>query len=267
MNPVNLDEKTQSWHADATLPLMLRAQLSQAAPQKKRRRPTLALRYGLAACVGVSLGFGFVAYKNQPHQTQVQTLSQGTKSDKVLSNEMFQKVADTIKFWREPDVQAAKKKQRYEAILFTDLDCASCKQIYPFLKKATRLRLGICQMPLTNIHPEALDKAIEAESYQNEIGFWNYLDRAHSESITRAWEQNIQVDYNFNSLDYKEKLATEKTAERRVAAMRAAAQSAEVTETPTLWVRAGASADGEKPMQSWTARGISGIKFVLEKLP
>jgi hypothetical protein len=254
MNPVNLDEKTQNWHADATLPSTLRAQLSQAAPQKKRpkyHRPTLALRYGLAACVGVSLGFGFVASKKRPHQTQVQTLSQDRKSDKAPSNEMFQKVADTIKFWREPDEQAAKKKQRYEAILFTDLDCPSCKKAYPLLKKATSLRLGICQMPLTDIHPEALGKAIHAEA-DSPDGFWKQMSDGH---------EGVFIEEQDGAGEGL------RQAKLRVAAMRAAAQAAGVTETPTLWVREGASADGASAKGFWVAIGAEGIKTVLEKLP
>lgn len=258
MNPVNLDEKTQSWHADATLPPTLRARLSQAIPQKKHHRPTLALRYGLAACVGVSLGFGFVAYKNRPRHEQ--TLSQATQPDKPISNEDFQKVADTIKFWHEPHEKAATKKQRYEAILFTDMDCPSCAEAYNTLrKKASWLRLGICQMPLTEIHPHALSKAIEAEEYQNPEVFWTFMDRAHGEWRQHEW-QVPQVKYN--GLD---KPARQTAAERRVTAMRAAAISAGVTEVPTLWVREeGASI---RPMMLRSYGGIKGVKIVLEALP
>ncbi len=258
MNPVNLDEKTQNWHADATLPPSLRARLSQAAPSPQRRSPTPALRYGLAACIGVGLGLGFVAYKNLPHQTQTQTLSQATQSDKSVSNEDFQKVANTIKFWREPDEKAVKKTQRYEAILFTDLDCPSCAEAYNTVKKASWLRLGVCQMPLTEIHPHALRKAIEAEEYQNPVVFWTFMDRAHGEWSQHAW-QVPQVPYN--GLD---KPAPQTAAERRVASMRAAALSAGVTETPTLWVREeGASI---QPMMLRSYGGIAGIKIILETL-
>jgi protein-disulfide isomerase len=166
---------------------------------------------------------------------------------------MFQKVADTIKFWREPDVQAGKKKQRYEAILFTDLECPSCKEVYPLLKKKTSLRLGICQMPLTEIHPHALESANRIETGNDAKNFWRLMDGLQSGG-------GPPVGSRIYSKASQE-------ASQRVAAMRAAAQAAGVTETPTLWVRARASADGEKPMQTWTARGISGIKFVLEKLP
>jgi len=253
MNPVNLDETTQSWHADATLPPTLRARLSQAAPQQKRSRPTPALRYGLAACIGVGLGCGFVAYKNRPHQTQVQTLSQGTKSDKVLSDEMFQKVADTIKFWRESDVQATKKKQRYEAILFSDPECPSCKEVYPLLKKTTLLRLGICHVPMPGIRPHAPEWVNLIETGNDAKNFWRLMDGLQSGG-------GPPVGSRIYSKASQE-------ASQRVAAMRAAAQAAGVTETPTLWVRARASADGEKPMQTWTARGTSGIKFMLGRIP
>ncbi|WP_395091575.1 hypothetical protein [Armatimonas sp.] len=169
---MNLDDRAKSWHADARLSKSMCVRLSQAAPSAKPHPGALALRYGVAVCVGISLGLGLVASR----RPAITSKEESQKASPLFDNATFLRVAATIKHWREPDpTPPLKAGSRWEAILFTDLECAACWKVYPLLKRAESLRVGICHFPLTKIHPNAWQRAMQAEIKATSHEFWDFV--------------------------------------------------------------------------------------------
>ena len=226
MNPVNLDEKTQNWHTDATLPPTLRARLSEAAPQKKRRRPSVALRYGLAACVGVSLGLGFVAMRNRP----VSVASQNILPTNTVTEKAFMEVYQNLR------CVTGSSQVRYEVILFTDFECPSCKLAMPKVLKLTNVKLAICHFPLVSIHPDAFRLAwiLEIAIKQRLFYFMTQTLEHDPNGLKVLGDKELRERLQLGVSQFEEEKAV---AIKRVQEQINQAREHGISETPTFWVR------------------------------
>jgi Thioredoxin len=221
---MNLDEKTQAWHADAKLTPALRARLSQRPPALPRRPVPLVLRYGIACVVGVGLGVGFVN-RNHATVTSRVTVPKGT-----ISPADFDQVKALLKPVSSP------KSPRYEVILFTDFECPSCQMAHPKVRKLPQIRLHIGHFPLASMHPDAfrfagiMELAIAQGRYSSTA---SAFERGF-DTLKTLSDADICKRLKLNMTNYNEE---HMIAFRRVQMLWDAAKAHGISQTPTFWVR------------------------------
>lgn len=221
---MNLDEKTQAWHADARLAPALRARLSQRPPELPRRPVPLAVRYGVAAAVGIGLGVGFVNTKHATVTSRV-TVAKGT-----ISSADFNQIKALLKPVLSP------KSPRYEVVMFTDFECPSCQLTHPKVRKLSQIRLSIGHFPIPSIHPDAfrfagiMELAIAQGRYSSTASAFerdfDTLKTLSNAGICKRLKLNMA---NFDE-EYTAALA-------RVQMLWDAAKVHGINQTPTFWVR------------------------------
>jgi len=83
------------------------------------------------------------------------------------------------------------QKAPYTLVVFSDYECPFCRALYSQLPQTLknysgRLRLEIRNLPLTNIHPNALTAARLAETAKLQGRFWPIHDYLMREPLSKA---------------------------------------------------------------------------------
>jgi Thioredoxin len=223
---MNLDEKTQAWHADARLSPVVRERLSQRPPKTVRRPVPLLVSYGLAAAIGIGLGVGFV----NRNRLAATTTSRITEQQSANLPRDFKAIQALLTPASTP------KDARYEVILFTDFECPSCQLAHPKVRKLPQIRLSICHFPITSMHPDAFRFACIMELA---------IAQGRYSSTASAFERGFDTLKTLSDADICKRLKLNMTnyneehmvAFRRVQMLWDAAKAHGISQTPTFWVR------------------------------
>ncbi|MBB6052347.1 DsbA family protein [Armatimonas rosea] len=237
---MNLDEKTQAWHADARLSPAVRTRLSQRPPEAPRRPVPLVVRYSLAAVVGIGLGVGFV----NRHRLGTTTTSRITEQQSADLPRDFKAIQALL------TPVTAPKDARYDVILFTDFECPSCKVAHSQVRKLPQIRLSICPFPLVTIHPDAFRFAWIMELAIAQGRFSSTADAFERDfdTLKTLSDADICKRLKLNMTNYNEE---HMAAFRRVQTQWDGAKAHGIKQTPTFWVR---------DLQTGDVREATGIK-------
>ncbi len=100
---------------------------------------------------------------------------------------------------------------------FSDLEDPFSKEMYSNLKKLTqeygdKVAWAYRHFPVVSLHPHAKKAAIAAECAYNQGKFWQYTDRLFEmqDTLTKDVYADIANDLNFNEINFKECLKSEK---------------------------------------------------------
>jgi len=100
---------------------------------------------------------------------------------------------------------------------FSDLEDPFSKEMYSNLKKLTqeygdKVAWAYRHFPVVSLHPHAKKAAIATECAYNQGKFWQYTDRLFEmqDTLTKDVYADIANDLNFNEINFKECLKSEK---------------------------------------------------------
>ncbi|MEO5816387.1 MAG: thioredoxin domain-containing protein [Gemmatimonadaceae bacterium] len=123
---------------------------------------------------------------------------------------------------------------------FTDYECPYCQEYFiktlplVFAQYGDRVRYVIMNLPIPQLHPDALGAAEAAECAADQGHFWEYHDRLFVESgLNRATLGDIAAQVHLDSAVFARCVDTRATAER-VRGHVAQAKSLGVNSTPTF---------------------------------
>lgn len=87
----------------------------------------------------------------------------------------------------------------YTVVEYSDIDCPFCKRFHPTMQQVMenydgKVRWAYKHLPLTSLHPNAMEKALASECAADQGKFWEYLDTLIANEVTDAEETNSVAD-------------------------------------------------------------------------
>ena len=172
--------------------------------------PRLAFWAGVVVTAGTIFAIGFIVLIVMMFKG-VEFPSSGSTTSKTSNSNTVAAVTDVNTDTNDGTTAAAAGKVDlaslrniqgegdYTIVEYSDIDCPFCKRFHPTMQQVLenydgKVRWAYKHLPLTSLHPNAMQKALASECAADQGKFWEYLDTLIANEVTDAEETNSVAD-------------------------------------------------------------------------